>query len=104
LDCDADISETARGDHLAFGRIVVAHQARIFAYPGRLGLDSAMAPGNKYLSKGLTRSRTDNLVIMRSAEPATDTRRQPDRHRRSTSGAVQSFQLKNRFRRDCNLW
>jgi len=43
LDCDADISETARGDHLAFGRIVVAHQDRIFAYLGRMGLDSAMA-------------------------------------------------------------
>jgi RNA polymerase sigma-70 factor, ECF subfamily len=43
LDCDADISETAGGDHLAFGRIVVAHQDRIFAYLGRMGLDSAMA-------------------------------------------------------------
>jgi RNA polymerase sigma-70 factor (ECF subfamily) len=43
LDCDADIGETARGDHLAFGRIVVAHQNRIFAYLGRMGLDSAMA-------------------------------------------------------------
>ena len=29
-------------------------------------------PNNKYLSKGLTRSRTDNLVVMRSvAEPPT---------------------------------
>ena len=26
-------------------------------------------PSNKYLSKGLTRSRTDNLVVMRSSEP-----------------------------------
>ena len=43
MDCDADISETARGDHLAFGRIVVAHQDRISAYLGRMGLDSAMA-------------------------------------------------------------
>ena len=43
MDRDADISETARGDHLAFGRIVVAHQDRIFAYLGRMGLDSAMA-------------------------------------------------------------
>jgi RNA polymerase sigma-70 factor (ECF subfamily) len=43
LDRDADINETARGDHLAFGRIVVAHQDRIFAYLGRMGLDSAMA-------------------------------------------------------------
>ena len=43
MDCDADISKTARGDHLAFGRIVVAHQDRIFAYLGRMGLDSAMA-------------------------------------------------------------
>jgi RNA polymerase sigma-70 factor, ECF subfamily len=43
LDCDADIGETARGDHLAFGRIVVAHQDRIFAYLGRMGLDSVMA-------------------------------------------------------------
>jgi ribonucleoside-diphosphate reductase alpha chain len=33
------------------------------------------APNNKYLSKGLTRSRTDNLVVMRSpAEPATEAR------------------------------
>jgi ribonucleoside-diphosphate reductase alpha chain len=33
-------------------------------------------PNNKYLSKGLTRSRTDNLVVMRSvpAEPQTETR------------------------------
>ena len=32
-------------------------------------------PSNKYLSKGLTRSRTDNLVVMRSAgEPQTDAR------------------------------
>ncbi len=43
MDCDADIEETARGDHLAFGRIVVAHQDRIFAYLGRMGLDSATA-------------------------------------------------------------
>jgi RNA polymerase sigma-70 factor (ECF subfamily) len=43
LDCNADISETARGDHLAFGRIVVAHQDRIFAYLGRIGLDSTVA-------------------------------------------------------------
>src|SRR6267154_5936730 len=32
-------------------------------------------PSNKYLSKGLTRSRTDNLVVMRSvAEPQTEAR------------------------------
>ncbi len=31
------------------------------------------APSNKYLSKGLTRSRTDNLVVMRG-EPQTDAR------------------------------
>jgi RNA polymerase sigma-70 factor (ECF subfamily) len=43
LDHDADISETARGDHLAFGRIVAAHQDRVFAYLGRMGLNSAMA-------------------------------------------------------------
>ena len=43
MDCDADIGETARGDDLAFGRIVVAHQGRIFAYLGRMGLDGAMA-------------------------------------------------------------
>jgi RNA polymerase sigma-70 factor (ECF subfamily) len=43
LERDADISETAKGDHVAFGRIVVAHQARIFAYLGRMGLDSATA-------------------------------------------------------------
>jgi ribonucleoside-diphosphate reductase alpha chain len=28
------------------------------------------APSNKYLSKGLTRSRTDNLVVMRGAVPS----------------------------------
>jgi RNA polymerase sigma-70 factor (ECF subfamily) len=43
LDRDADINETAKGDHLAFGRIVAAHQDRIFAYLGRMGLDGAMA-------------------------------------------------------------
>ena len=43
MDRDADISETAKGDHRAFGRIVVAHQDRIFAYLGRMGLDSATA-------------------------------------------------------------
>jgi ribonucleoside-diphosphate reductase alpha chain len=32
-------------------------------------------PSNKYLSKGLTRSRTDNLVVMRSSsEPQTEAR------------------------------
>ena len=32
-------------------------------------------PNNKYLSKGLTRSRTDNLVVMRgSSEPQPDAR------------------------------
>ncbi len=43
MDLDADISETAKGDHLAFSRIVVAHQGRVFAYLGRMGLDSAAA-------------------------------------------------------------
>ncbi len=33
-------------------------------------------PSNKYLSKGLTRSRTDNLVVMRSVEPPTEARGQ----------------------------
>jgi ribonucleoside-diphosphate reductase alpha chain len=31
-------------------------------------------PNNKYLSKGLTRSRTDNLVVMRSSEPQPEAR------------------------------
>jgi ribonucleoside-diphosphate reductase alpha chain len=31
-------------------------------------------PNNKYLSKGLTRSRTDNLVVMRSSEPQAEAR------------------------------
>jgi ribonucleoside-diphosphate reductase alpha chain len=31
-------------------------------------------PNNKYLSKGLTRSRTDNLVVMRSVEVPTEAR------------------------------
>jgi RNA polymerase sigma-70 factor (ECF subfamily) len=43
VDCNADISATAKGDHAAFDRIVVAHQDRIFAYLGRMGLDRAMA-------------------------------------------------------------
>ena len=43
MDRDADISETAKGDHLAFGRIVETHQDRIFAYLGRMGMDSATA-------------------------------------------------------------
>ena len=43
MEYDGDIGKTAGGDHLAFGRIVVAHQDRIFAYLGRMGLDSAMA-------------------------------------------------------------
>jgi RNA polymerase sigma-70 factor, ECF subfamily len=43
LERDADISETAKGNHLAFSRIVVAHQDRIFGYLGRMGLDSATA-------------------------------------------------------------
>src|SRR6201986_3837732 len=42
------------------------------------GVDEGKAPdqpSNKYLSKGLTRSRTDNLVVMRGgSEPATDAR------------------------------
>ena len=43
MELDADIRKTARGDHLAFGRIVEAHQRKIFAYLGRMGLDSATA-------------------------------------------------------------
>jgi hypothetical protein len=45
LDSDADISETASGDHQAFERIVIAHQDRVFAHLGRMGLDSRMAEG-----------------------------------------------------------
>jgi RNA polymerase sigma factor (sigma-70 family) len=43
LELDADIRKTARGDHSAFGRIVEAYQGRIFAYLGRMGLDSTTA-------------------------------------------------------------
>ena len=43
MDSDSDIGRTARGDHLAFGRIVAAHQARVFAYLGRMGLDRTTA-------------------------------------------------------------
>jgi RNA polymerase sigma-70 factor, ECF subfamily len=43
LDIDADICKVARGDHPAFGRVVEAHQHRIFAYLGRMGLDRASA-------------------------------------------------------------
>jgi ribonucleoside-diphosphate reductase alpha chain len=42
------------------------------------GVEEGRAPensGNKYLSKGLTRSRSDNLVVMRGgSEPATEAR------------------------------
>ena len=39
-------------------------------------------PNNKYLSKGLTRSRTDNLVVMRGgSEPPADARGAQQRHR-----------------------
>jgi RNA polymerase sigma-70 factor (ECF subfamily) len=43
LDPGADINETAKGDHRAFGRIVAAHQGKIFGYLGRMGFDSATA-------------------------------------------------------------
>jgi RNA polymerase sigma-70 factor (ECF subfamily) len=43
LDIDADVTKTAYGDHLAFGRIVEAHQRKIFAYLGRMGIDRATA-------------------------------------------------------------
>jgi RNA polymerase sigma-70 factor, ECF subfamily len=43
LELDADIRKTARGNHSAFGRIVEAYQGRIFAYLGRMGLDSTTA-------------------------------------------------------------
>ena len=43
-------------------------------------------PSNKYLSKGLTRSRTDNLVVMRS-EPSTDIRGQGNVTAMSSHGA-----------------
>ena len=43
MDIDADINKIAAGDHVAFGRIVEAHQGRIFGYLGRMGLDSATA-------------------------------------------------------------
>jgi len=47
--------------------------------------EGAQPPAMKYLSKGLTRSRTDNLVMMRAA-PATGT----DSDARSASGGVAS--------------
>ena len=43
MEIDADIGKAARGDHMAFGRVVEAHQHRIFAYLGRMGLDRASA-------------------------------------------------------------
>jgi len=43
LDTDADICKAAHGDHLAFGRIVIAHQGRVFGYLGRMGIDRATA-------------------------------------------------------------
>ena len=41
--CDAAVRQAARGDHHAFGRIVEAHQGKIFAYLGRMGIDRATA-------------------------------------------------------------
>ena len=43
MDINSDISQAARGDHNAFGRIVQVHQGKIFAFLGRMGLDSATA-------------------------------------------------------------
>ena len=45
------------------------------ARQGRRGRQGAgrQQPGNKYLSKGLTRSRTDNLVVMRGSQPQPST-------------------------------
>ena len=62
------------------GRFDLAHvdpSETNFDAMGR-GVDEGKAPespSNKYLSKGLTRSRTDNLVVMRGvAEPQTEAR------------------------------
>ena len=38
-----DIAKTAEGDPTAFQRVVEAHQARVFALFGRMGLDAASA-------------------------------------------------------------
>ncbi len=43
MDIDADIFKAARGDHVAFGRVVEAHQDRLFAYLGRMGIDRVNA-------------------------------------------------------------
>jgi RNA polymerase sigma-70 factor (ECF subfamily) len=40
---DTDINKIAAGDHVAFSRIIEAHQGRIFGYLGRMGLDRATA-------------------------------------------------------------
>ena len=40
-----------------------------------------MQPSNKYLSKGLTRSRTDNLVVMRGGSEPNRRPRIRQRHR-----------------------
>jgi RNA polymerase sigma-70 factor (ECF subfamily) len=37
------MARAAAGDHVAFRRVVEAHQGRIFAYLGRMGLDGATA-------------------------------------------------------------
>jgi RNA polymerase sigma-70 factor (ECF subfamily) len=37
------MGDCARGDHGAFRRVVAAHQSRVFAYLGRMGLDRASA-------------------------------------------------------------
>jgi RNA polymerase sigma-70 factor (ECF subfamily) len=43
LAIDSDISRTAAGDHVAFGRVVEAHQGKVFAFLGRMGLDRMTA-------------------------------------------------------------
>jgi len=43
LDSHSDILRAAKGDHLAFARLVGSRQGRIFGYLGRIGLDAAAA-------------------------------------------------------------
>jgi hypothetical protein len=61
------------GSARLFGRIVAAHQDPDIRLSGKDGPGQRNGAQQQDLSKGLTRSRTDNHVVMRStAEPATE--------------------------------
>ena len=102
MDSDADISETAEGDHLAFGRIVVAHQNRLFAYLGRMGLDSATAEDiaqetflRVWRHAGKYNPRLGSLTtwILTIARNLTLTRLSRPEHRAETSVSSETLEI-----------